>query len=520
MFLAIPRGIDRAGRLIGRQTVAAWDAVTTRLALWRKSRRFRRLLYGSPALMVALGVMVIVGIQWLRPTSAIGNYQLAINDAIDREDYEAAEVYLRKLATFEGMQDRAKFHLARIAQAMGKEEEAARIIAELAPEDGAGYPEAHFLVAEKLARDNAQWTQEKLDTVIYHLEAVLKTAPHHARSHRMLGEAYLARRDLDQAATHFAAAADSHPQVRLVLARIYQRRDKDHLAQIEIEKAINHFGDKAKADRTDVDSRLNWAQALLMKNRSPQEVAKILQEGLDRVGDQRYKEALASLYCAQSDQIAKSAPQQVGPRLVLLEAALELSPNNINVLNRLARIAGHQGEEGKIAREHLEKVLTAGTATATIHLIYGTDALQRGDFELGRMHLEQAFRQNPRMPAVANNLAWLWANSETPDLDQALKLASTAIELAPNDARILETRGQIYASLKRWADAAADLERCLKGMDADGKRKVHATLARVYRELGDLELAEAHLERAKQGEPEKQESKEEEPKKEGAKKEE
>ncbi len=93
-------------------------------------------------------------------------------------------------------------------------------------------------------------------------------------------------------------------------------------------------------------------------------------------------------------------------------------------------------------------------------------------------------------PAVANNLAWILAHADPPDLARALELGNQAVALRPNDARFRDTRGRILVKMKRWNEALTDLELVLRSEPE--QTDLHQLLAEVYDRLGSNEMATEH----------------------------
>jgi Flp pilus assembly protein TadD len=56
----------------------------------------------------------------------------------------------------------------------------------------------------------------------------------------------------------------------------------------------------------------------------------------------------------------------------------------------------------------------------------------------------KALELRPKFAAAANNLAWLIANSPTPDLGEALRLALIAKDAFPEDPYITDTLGWVH----------------------------------------------------------------------------
>ncbi len=58
--------------------------------------------------------------------------------------------------------------------------------------------------------------------------------------------------------------------------------------------------------------------------------------------------------------------------------------------------------------------------------------------------LEEALSADPESPQLANNLAWLYAEFQPEDLDEAMRLAQKAYEKLPNNPATADTLGWIY----------------------------------------------------------------------------
>ena len=185
----------------------------------------------------------------------------------------------------------------------------------------------------------------------------------------------------------------------------------------------------------------------------------------------------------------------------MLQKALEYEPSNENALGRFAKFIRRSGPEAETARTVLKDALANGDAPAIVHLILGTLAASEGHLDEAQLHLEQASQLTPKAPQLLNNLAWVVARAEPPDLERALSLINAALELSPNHPEIRETRGQILASMERWKDALIDLEYALGSLR--GRPQLHATLARIYTQLGDEDMAALHRKRVERLAPEK-----------------
>ena len=76
------------------------------------------------------------------------------------------------------------------------------------------------------------------------------------------------------------------------------------------------------------------------------------------------------------------------------------------------------------------------------------------------------------------------------DLDESLRLVEKALELAPKNLVILETKGQVLARMGRFDEAREILLRTIPALPKEWN--LHNTLAQIYDREGDTRNASAH----------------------------
>ncbi len=164
------------------------------------------------------------------------------------------------------------------------------------------------------------------------------------------------------------------------------------------------------------------------------------------------------------------------------------------LLDELARIIEVKDADVGRIRSFLQAQIVNGKATSATHFVLGLDAFSRGNGAETRLHWEQAFLLEPGAAIVANNLAWILAHGDCPDLTRAVALADRAVEQQPKQPRFRSTRAFVLMKLKRWPEALTDLEAALA---ADPNSvQTHRDLAEVHKKLGSSELSSRHRNRA------------------------
>jgi len=467
----------------------AWMAAVVFIHDWWYSRPLRSLLRALPALSVMAGMAALIGLgASSNKPRLIQRYKSASSAAIEREDFQTAEICLRKLAVLEPDNSQHRFTQGLIAERKEDFPEARRIMHRLASADKTGYAPAHFWQAVRLLEEKEK-TPESLQLAHTHLLRTVDADPAHVKAHALLGQSYMSQRQPERAAAHLARVARVIPAVRVPLARVYVMLGQKNNAREQAGAARRHFADVVARNRENVSARLEWTKSELFLEEFAS-AEQILKEGRELdPANEALRNALAQVYSVWSDHLPRTESVR---RFELLAAACQLVPNEPTVLQQLGSLAGQENPNWKSVRALLRAALTDEKAAGVAHLILGTTASAERDYEQALMHLEEAFRRNPKSSATANNLAWVLANIAPPQLDRAIELANVAVELAPRNPEIRETRGQILLKMEAWKDALADLEIAAEAIP--DRTSIHASLAKAYDQLGNAALAERHRE--------------------------
>jgi len=476
--------------LVGAVGYAMWAF----FCRWLTSRPFAPLAWGAPIVIVvvAIGFVAATGAR-LSTSDLVVKYREAAAKAATRGDTKAVELWMEKAVALNPNDKMFRFNLALTAAQDGRRDRARQIMHRLAPNDRQGYPDAHFWIANDMVAANPPLTPKLSKTLQFHLTHALDSERAAPEAHAMLGQLFLAQKDVDSAITHFAEAAKTTPQLRITLGQLYAVQRKPSRAKTEFEKALEHFRGLADEDPDNVEARLYYARCQTLLGRLP-EAERILKAGLENSDDARFPQELASLYLLQFDQLWQKDKTRIDQALILLETATEHAPNDPRVLNRLSLVASPPGPARAEVVRLLNRTIAEGKATALVHLALGAIAANEGDFETAKVHCELGLEQQPKTMELLNNLAWAIAHADPPDLDRALNLANAAHQAAPDHPEVLETRGQILAKLGRWQEAITDLEKALPAMPR--RARVHDALDLAYENLGVKELADEHRRRA------------------------
>jgi tetratricopeptide (TPR) repeat protein len=452
------------------------------------------LLRGLPVLVAGAAALTVAGMLYARPESEItARYLAEARARFKAQDYAGAMTCYDRLAHLGKARPDILYGLALTAQALGEEERATLLMAELAPPGQPGYGEAHLWWARRLL-SNPNQTSEARDAAERHLLSALDgDLEDREAAHGLLGEVYLNLGKLEKAEIHLLKAVSAKPQLRLRLAQLYALRGDRDRARSEGQLAVSFFRAWTQAELEQHQARLNWADADIFLEDYPAAV-EVLREGLNATGNPLYRMALARVYVSWSDFLGHDPSVNPGEQLALLEKALQYDPNHLDVTMRLWALTRMRGEAAEKARATLRTQLASGKASALTHLALGMDAWEQGKQDEALRHLEQAYQLAPQMGVVANNLAWVLANARPPDLPRALALSNSLLERWPEEPMFRDTRGHIHVKMGHWKEALTDLEIALRGRPNDAG--LHRALADTYRHLDMPEMAAEHERRA------------------------
>jgi len=281
------------------------------------------------------------------------------------------------------------------------------------------------------------------DKAIPQLNEVIALEPDNLEAKVILGDAYLAKNDLQKAEENYLAALDN---------KLDNAGALFGLAQIS----------RAKGETREEAIYLNRIGTLVSGSKSP---------------DFLYKFALEAMRVGMFDE-SKSA----------LERALELKPKEPSYLLALGIAWLRKGdlfEAEKLFRHLLE--LQPNNAQAQLHL--GYVLLNQKKYAEARTWLEKSARPGAAIPEVFYYLG-LVAQEQNDDAG-AIVLFEKAVRQLPSYAHARIALGSSYMKLKNYARARQELESAVK-LDPN-EPTAHYNLALLYARIKEPERAKEEL---------------------------
>ena len=460
-----------------------------RIKRYFSSRDASLVLPAVPALLV-LGVWVVFAFFLLGWGSehTEARYRDIGGRAWNAKDYERARVAYWRLATLNGeRRSEYLFYLAMNLLGLNRDQEAQGILSQLAPLDRPGYGEAHLFIAQRLlsatnAPPDARRLAEK------HLLRAVEGNPKLTDAHNILGQIYTSEGNYQAAKKHLLEVVPVRGEANLLLSLVLRALGDLSGANAYAERAVKYFSDKVSQSASDDSAaRLGWANAELMLKHYDTAM-KVVQDGYRASGNPAYKPAIGSLYGVWAQAMAKEEPNNLSRRLELIQSGLEYTPQSDVLLKELVSLTSTKGPQAEVAQQAIARMVSEGGVTAAmLHFFLGMDAMSRDKQAEAERHFALAFESSSNVPTVANNMAMFLTTSDKPDYARALSIIQPVLDRYPDNASFRSTRGLIYLKMKRYKDAAGDLERALPYLQS--KRSVRLQLAEAYRGMGLENLA-------------------------------
>ena len=214
-------------------------------------------------------------------------------------------------------------------------------------------------------------------------------------------------------------------------------------------------------------------------------------DNLDLLLKQKWSQEIDQISLANE---MKQTPLNVAKVWVKLLPLLESNPDNI-LWNRMATMiwALPPGKRNEEAFAWVQKRLESPEVNLDFLRQAALAGHTSGAWQTVRPIYEKLVNRDPKDIAALNNLAGIYYKFPPYNYPGGLELIKKAINMAPDNIGIQETKAQILARMGRTDEAKAILERCLVVFPDEWN--IHNTLAQIYQSEGQNTRAEAHRER-------------------------
>ena len=291
--------------------------------------------------------------------------------------------------------------------------------------------------------------------------------------------------------------ADQSPELRLKAAILARSIGQEQTADGYAEQALSTLKQNSSTAPDAFAMRMTEAGCLVFLDRH-QEAIDVLgvAGGLAKTDAQQdaIRTKAAQVWVVWSAKmLEKGGLQDLDHQKVLanLQQAVKIAPQDPMVLTFLMNYLLATAKDDDQESAEIKESLLVSTSPGVAHFVRGTAASIRGNIDEAAFHLEMASKDLPNSDVILNNLAYMLAFQQKPDLPRALQLAELAIARQTNPApHFLDTRGHIRRKMGNWLEAIPDLEQGTKVPDL--AVAAHEALADCYRQLGKEDQGASH----------------------------
>lgn len=393
------------------------------------------------------------------------------------------------------------FQVAELLPKINLVPRANRIIEHLAPEESKGFSPAHRSRALQLASSLKQppIASETMTSLGWHLRN--SSELNDAELLELRTDYFLSLGQLDLAIATLAQLAQSQPERWFPLAELLLTRRDLQGARAALNRASLYYSQRISENPQSIDDRLRVATALARLGELDPAI-EILIAGWGFEQDIRYAQAISELYLLKF-QKGRIAALSIDVLWDFMKQSLRWDPTSHNVYEALVLLAASNNAEpirSEIRRAIEQALHDNPQSIESIFALSNLDA-QEGNRNQAVARLQQALQLQPNSPPALNNLAWLLATDPLlanqpshPNLLRAEELARQAVAASPNSSSFHDTLGTVLLQQKRNSEAIAEFEISLR--NSKNPIATLETIAKIYQDLGEPNLAKEYQQRA------------------------
>ena len=308
-----------------------------------------------------------------------------------------------------------------------------------------------------------------------------RTAPDRESSPQMLAEireksllvrgtAQLQLRNLPAARQDYEAAKSIAPQDPVV----YNSLALVAFAENKPQDAISSFEAALNVDATNFDA-LNGLMTLYARNKEFDKAQARIDQALSSYPN------MASLHYLKAQVFGYQQNMQ------MMEAefnkALELDQNYLPAYSALAALYIQSNQQDRAIAQY-QKVISLRPENATPYVLIGMLEDQRKNYDVAADNYRKALEKDPNSVIAANNLAWLYASTGKGNLDEAVRLAQSAVQKSPKVAGFIDTLGWVYYKKNLHTAAVEQLREAVKINEAEARAANGSPSAAYHYHLG------------------------------------
>jgi tetratricopeptide (TPR) repeat protein len=308
-------------------------------------------------------------------------------------------------------------------------------------------------------------------------ERLAKAAPDRDTSPQMLaelkvktliahGSAALSLRDMKTARKDFLAARDAAPGN----ADIYVNLAVVALAEGKVDEGISFYNNATAIDGAHFNALRGLTNLYAAQKRADQAHARIDQAISSQPNNASLHFLKGRVYGYEMN--AQGAEAE-------FRRALEIDGNYLAAYSALAALFVNTNQQQRAIEEY-RKIVERRPDNPAIYTLIGMLEMNQQNIDAAIDSYRKALAQDQNAVFAANNLAWLYAVHGKGNMDEAVRLAQSAVQSNPDVPSFVDTLGWVYYKKGLYGPAAEQLKKAV-AVDENAARRNNGTPSPTYR---------------------------------------
>jgi tetratricopeptide (TPR) repeat protein len=280
------------------------------------------------------------------------------------------------------------------------------------------------------------------------------------------GSAALQLRDTRTARLDFLAARDAAPRS----TDVYVNLAAVALAENKPDEAITFYNNALAIDSANFNSLRGLINIYAARNRPDQAHARIDQSISGQPNNASLHFLKGQVYGFERNAAAAESE---------FRRALEIDGNYLAAYSALGALFVNTNQQERAIQEYT-KIVERRPDNASAYTLIGMLEMNRQNIDAAVDNYRKALARDENAIFAANNLAWLYAEYGKGNMDEAVRLAQTAVQSNPGVPSFADTLGWVYYKKGLYGAAAEQLKKAVS-VDEEAARRTNGMPTPTYR---------------------------------------
>jgi tetratricopeptide (TPR) repeat protein len=280
------------------------------------------------------------------------------------------------------------------------------------------------------------------------------------------GSAALQMRDTKTARQDFMMAHDAAPNS----TDIYVNLAAVALAENKVDEAVTFYNTALGIDGASFNSLRGLINIYAARNHTDQAHARVDQSIAAQPNNASLHFLKGQVYGFERNAAGAEAE---------FRRALEIDPNYLAAYSALGALFVNTNQQERAITEYT-KIVERRPDNAATYTLIGMLEMNRQNIDAAIDNYRKALAKDENAVFAANNLAWLYAEYGKGNMDEAVRLAQSAVQANPGVPSFSDTLGWVYYKKGLYGAAAEQLKKAVSG-DEEAARRSNGSPTPTYR---------------------------------------